>query len=155
MQTFRISASVAGFLLLGGAAFAYLFSALGETHLQWGQHYSLQADFINASGLEPGSVIEIAGVEVGRVDSIQRVNDRARVTLSVHNGIEVREDTIASIKTRGLLGGLYMVLSLGGSDRILKPGGKIRDTESPVDIPGLMAAYVASQKQATQTEAQP
>jgi phospholipid/cholesterol/gamma-HCH transport system substrate-binding protein len=154
MQTFRISASVAGFLLLGGLAFIYLFSVLGETHFQWGQQYTLQADFINASGLEPGSVIEIAGVEVGRVDSIQRINDRARVTLSVGDGIEVPEDTIASIKTRGLLGGLYMVLSLGGSDRILGPGGKIRDTESPVDIPGLMAAYVAFQKKATQAEAQ-
>ena len=153
MQIFRISASVGSFLLLGGAAFLYLFSVLGETHLQFGRNYTLQADFVNASGLAPGAVVEIAGVEVGRIDSIQRINDRAQVTISVHDGIQIQEDAIASIKTRGLLGGLYMVLSLGGSDRILGPGEKIRDTESPVDIPGLLAAYVASQKQAPQAEA--
>ena len=153
MQILRISASVGGFLLLGGAAFLYLFSVLGETHLQFGRIYTLRADFINASGLAPGAVVEIAGVEVGRVDSIQRINDRAQVTFSVHDGIQIQEDAIASIKTRGLLGGLYMVLSLGGSDRILGPGEKIRDTESPVDIPGLLAAYIASQKQATPAEA--
>ena len=41
-----------------------------------------------------------------------------------------------------------MTLSLGGSDRILEPGDKIRETEAPLDIPGLMSAYVATQRRA-------
>lgn len=149
---FGISLSVGGFLLLGVAAFMYLFSVLGETNFSIGQNYLIHADFDNASGLAPGAIVEIAGVEIGRVDGIQRVEDRARVSLSIQNDIEISDDTIASIKTRGLLGGQYLFLSLGGSDRILQSGGKIRDTESPVDIPGLMAAYVAAQKQAAQAD---
>ena len=146
MRTFGLTASVAGFLVIGVAALVYLFSVLGEANLDLGRSYQLYADFTNASGLEPGAVVEVAGVEVGRVNAVWRVGDRARVSLSVRKDLHLQEDTIASIKTRGLLGGLYMTLSLGGSDRILGPGDKIRETEAPLDIPGLMSAYVASQR---------
>lgn len=149
MQTVGLTASVAGFLGIGAAALAYLFSVLGEANLDLGRTYQLYADFTNASGLEPGAVVEVAGVTVGRVNAVWRVDDRARVSLSVRKDIQLRDDTIASIKTRGLLGGLYLTLSLGGSERILGPGDKIRETESPLDIPGLMSAYVASQRAAS------
>ncbi len=149
MRTVGLTASVAGFLGIGAAALAYLFSVLGEANLDLGRTYQLYADFTNASGLEPGAVVEVAGVTVGRVNAVWRVDDRARVSLSVRKDIQLRDDTIASIKTRGLLGGLYLTLSLGGSERILGPGDKIRETESPLDIPGLMSAYVASQRAAS------
>lgn len=152
MRTFGISLSVGGFLLLGAGALLYLFSVLGEANISIGQRYLVYADFDNAGGLEPGAIIEIAGVNIGRVDGIQRIEERARVSLSIDSSVEIPDDTIASIKTRGLLGGQYLFLSLGGSDRILQPGGKIRDTESPVDVPGLMAAYVAAQQQAAQAD---
>ena len=150
MRMFGISLSVGGFLLLGAGALLYLFSVLGEANISLGQRYLIYADFDNASGLEPGAIIEIAGVSIGRVNGIQRIGERARVALSIDSNVEIPDDTIASVKTRGLLGGQYLFLSLGGSDRILRPADKIRDTESPVDVPGLMAAYVAAQKQAAQ-----
>lgn len=147
MQMFGLTVSVAGFLVIGVAALLYLFSVLGEANLDLGQTYQLYADFANASGLEPGAVVEVAGVTVGRVNAVWRVGNRARVSLSVRKDLRLQEDTIASIKTRGLLGGLYLTLSLGGADRILGPGDKIRETEAPLDIPGLMSAYIASQRE--------
>ncbi len=144
---FRLAASVAGFLAIGTAALVYLFSVLGEANFGLGQTYQLYADFTNASGLEPGAMVEVAGVTVGWVNNVRRVGNRARVRFSVRKNLQIQEDTIASIKTRGLLGGLYLTLSLGGSDRILGPGDKIRETEAPLDIPGLMSAYIASRRQ--------
>lgn len=146
MRTVGLTASVTGFLLIGMATLVYLFSVLGEASLDLGRTYQLYADFTSASGLEPGAVVEVAGVTVGRVNAVWRVDSRARVSFSVRKDIQLQEDTIASIKTRGLLGGLYLTLSLGGSDRILGPGDTIRETEAPLDIPGLMSAYVASQR---------
>lgn len=146
MQTVGLTASVIGFLLIGMATLVYLFSVLGEASLDLGRTYQLYADFTSASGLEPGAVVEVAGVTVGRVNAVWRIDSRARVSFSVRKDIQLQEDTIASIKTRGLLGGLYLTLSLGGSDRILGPGDTIRETEAPLDIPGLMSAYVASQR---------
>lgn len=149
MRTFGLTVSVVGFLLIGTAALVYLFTVLGEANLDLGRRYQLYADFTNASGLEPGAAVEVAGIAVGRVNAVWRVGNRARVSLLVRRDIALQEDTIASIKTRGLLGGLYVSLSLGGSDRILGPGDKIRETEAPLDIPGLMSAYVAAQRNAS------
>jgi len=144
MRMLGVGISVAGFLLLGGLSLGYLFTRLGEIDLQrrWG--YTVYADFTNASGLAPGSVVEIAGVQVGQVTAIRLDDTRARVTLKLRDDVLVQDDAIASIQTRGLLGERYLLLTPGGSDEIIPPGGKIRETESPLDLPGLMAAYVTS-----------
>ena len=140
-----------GFLLLGGLSLGYLFTRLGEVDLQRGWGYTVYADFTNASGLDPGSVVEIAGVQVGQVTAIRLDDTRARVTLKLRDDVLVQDDAIASIQTRGLLGERYLLLTPGGSDEIIPPGGKIRETESPLDLPGLMAAYVASRNRPAPT----
>ena len=146
MHRLGLSLSVGGFLLLGGASLLYLFSSLGETSLYNAWGYTIYADFESATSLGPGVPVEIAGVRVGRVDTVQLTGIRAKVRLTIQNDIEIQEDAIASIQTRGLLGGPYLLISLGGSETIIPPGGVLRETESPVDLPGLMEAYVASRK---------
>ena len=142
----RLALSVATFLILGTASAVYLFSSLGEAVLYNAWGYTIYADFESATGLGPGTPVEIAGVRIGRVDTIQLMGARARVRLTIDSDIEIQEDAIASIHTKGLLGGPYLLISLGGSDTLIPPGGVLRETESPVDLPGLMAAYVASRK---------
>ena len=143
----RLGLSVVGFLILGTASALYLFSSLGETALYNAWGYTIYADFESATGLGPGTPVEIAGVRVGRVDTVQLTDARARVRLTIDNDIEIQEDAIASVHTKGLLGGSYVLISLGGSDKIIPPGGMLRETESPIDLPGLMAAYIASLKE--------
>lgn len=147
MSRLRLVFGVGGFLLLGSAAMLYLFTVLGESSLYSAWGYSISADFESASGLGPGAPVEIAGVRVGRVDDVQLTGTRATVHLTIQNGIQIQEDAIASIQTKGLLGGPYLQISLGGSDRVIPPGGTLRETVSPIDLPGLMAAYVAGRKQ--------
>lgn len=142
----RLGLSVVVFLILGTASAFYLFSSLGEMVLYNAWGYPIYADFESATGLGPGTPVEISGVRVGRVDTVQLTGARARVRLTIDSDIEIQEDAIASIHTKGLLGGPYLLISLGGSDTLIPPGGVLRETESPIDLPGLMKAYVDSRK---------
>ena len=56
--------------------------------------------------------------------------------------MKVFTDSIASIKTRGIIGDKYLALSLGGGGDPLKEGDKIRDTESGLDLEELVSQYV-------------
>ena len=146
MQRLGLSLNVGSFLILGTASLLYLFSSLGEISLYNAWGYTIYADFESATGIGPGTPVEIAGVRVGRVDTLQLTGMRAKVRLTIQNNIEIQEDAIASIQTKGLLGGSYVLILLGGSDNIIPPGGLLRETEPPIDLPGLMAAYVAGRK---------
>ena len=46
-----------------------------------------------------------------------------------------------SIKTSGLIGEKYVQISAGAADEIVKPGGRIRQTEAAVDIEALISKY--------------
>ena len=150
MRTLGLSLRVSFFLLVGFFSLGYLFTYLGEANIQggWGT-YSIRATFANASGLKPGSIIEIAGVPVGQVTAIALDGTRSEVTFRLRSDIPVQQDAIASIQTKGLLGDRYVVITPGASDDIIKPGGKLRETESPLDLPGLLSAYVHSRQKKT------
>jgi phospholipid/cholesterol/gamma-HCH transport system substrate-binding protein len=150
MQSVGLGVRVVGFLCVGALALVYLFTQLGEAQLFHGWQYTIHLDFANASGLKPGSAVEIAGVPVGQVTSIHLDEQRARVTLQFHKQVEIQDDAIASIQTKGLLGERYVTISPGGSDQLIPSGGKLRETESPLDLPGLLSVYVNNlQKKAT------
>ena len=135
------------FFLLGVFSLGYLFTSLGELDLQHGWGYSVYAEFTDASGLKPGSAIEIAGVPIGQVTGINLDGARARVTMKLREGVAVQTDAIASIQTKGLLGERYITLLPGASEELIQPEGRLRETESPVDIPGMLAAYVNIQQE--------
>ncbi len=60
----------------------------------------------------------------------------------INQGVKLPEDSIASIKTKGLIGEKYIRISPGGSERIVGPNGRIRETEAPVDLEELLAKYI-------------
>jgi phospholipid/cholesterol/gamma-HCH transport system substrate-binding protein len=142
MEKTKLELIVGVFVLIGIVCLAYLSIKLGKLEVVGGHHYNVDAEFTTASGLKTGASVEIAGVEVGRVQRITLSQDRALVTLAINNGITLYSDTIASIKTRGIIGDKFMSLSPGGGGDPLKPGDKIRDTEAGLDIEELVSQYV-------------
>jgi len=146
MRFLRLGLSIIGFLLIGVLSQLYLFTQLGELDLRRANGYTIFADFTDASGLEPGSIVELAGVQVGQVTAIDLSVARARVMLRLRDDVRLQADTIASIQTKGLLGGRYLLITPGGSEQLIPPGGKIRETEAPLDLPGLLAAYIAQRE---------
>jgi len=49
------------------------------------------------------------------------------------------------VRTRGIIGDKFILFKPGGSDKILKEGGVIRETESAVDLEELIGKYVHGQ----------
>ena len=142
MEKTKLELIVGVFVLIGIVCLGYLSIKLGKLELIGGDVYEVVAQFNTASGLKSGSAIEIAGVEVGRVRGITLKEDRAAVVLAVNNTVKLYTDTIASIKTRGIIGEKFLALSPGGGGDPLKPGDTIRDTESGLDLEELVSQYV-------------
>ena len=142
MDRTRVNIAVGIFVILGVVALGYLSVQLGQVSFLGSRGYAVTVDFPSVGGLKAGSAVEIAGVEIGRVDSIGLVDYQARVTLRVHTGIKLQEDSIASIKTKGLIGEKYIRISPGGSEKIIPPNGKIREVEAPVDFEELLSKYI-------------
>lgn len=142
MENTKLEFIVGVFVLVGIVCLGYLSIKLGKLELIGGDVYEVVAQFNTASGLKNGSSVEIAGVEVGRVRAITLNEDRAAVTLAVDNKVKLYTDTIASIKTRGIIGEKFLALSPGGGGDPLKPGDTIRDTESGLDLEELVSQYV-------------
>ncbi len=142
MKRGAIELGVGIFVLVGMACLTYLAVHLGEMEiLQRG--YRISAVFDNVSGLKEGAAVEVAGVEVGKVETIGVTPDsRARLVLRLKPGVVLKDDTIASIRTKGIIGDKFVKLSPGSSDQVIGPGGKIRETESAVEWEELIAKYI-------------
>jgi len=143
MNRTSIETAVGIFMLIGIACVGYLTIKLGRMQLIGGDHYTVSAHFQSVSGLRIGASVEMAGVPVGRVEDITLDLERedAKVLLNIENHIKLTDDVIASVKTSGLIGDKYILLTLGGSDDLLSDGDEITETESAVDIQGLIGKY--------------
>ena len=142
MRRANLELTVGFFVLFGLVCLAYLAINLGKIEI-YGKGYQVFANFENASGLKIGSSVEVAGVEVGRVISIQLTPlYQARVKLNLQAGLRVHDDAIASIRTKGIIGDKFVKLSPGSSEKLIPPGGKIIDTESAIDLEELLSSYI-------------
>jgi phospholipid/cholesterol/gamma-HCH transport system substrate-binding protein len=142
MRRSVLDVAVGVFVLVGILALGWLSVRLGRVELFASPGYVVIADFPSVGGLKSGSAVEIAGVEIGRVDGITLSDYQARVTMTIKSDIKLQEDAIASIKTRGLIGEKFIKINPGGSEKLIKPHGKITEVEPPVDIEELISKYV-------------
>jgi len=142
MERTKVNVAVGLFLVLGILALAYLSIRLGRVSFLGSTGYLVSVDFPAVGGLKAGSSVEIAGVPIGRVESIGLVDYQARVVLRLDRDVQIQEDSIASIKTKGLIGERYIRISPGGSDKIVPPNGRIREVEPPVDLEELISKYI-------------
>jgi len=142
MKKFDLEMVVGLFMVAGIICLGYLSIKLGKLEVFGGEGYELKAVFSNSGGLKTGSSVVIAGVDVGRVKEISLQNYQARVTLTLPVDVKIQEDAIASVKTKGLIGEKYIEISPGGSEKLIPPGGRIRDTQPAVDLEQLISSFV-------------
>ena len=142
MKQSSVEFSAGVFVLLGLATVAWFSIQAGARIPLAGSSYAINARFSNAGGLKAGSQVFLAGVPVGRVDNIN-LNPQyaAIVRLEVNKEVQLPNDTIASIKTSGLIGDKFVALSPGASPQNLAPGGMITDTESAVDLESIISRF--------------
>jgi phospholipid/cholesterol/gamma-HCH transport system substrate-binding protein len=141
---YKVELIVGAFVLLGLICLGYLTIQLGQMQLFGQDYYQLQARFSNVGGLRSGNSVQIAGVQVGQVQDIELNKERyvAMVRLKIKEGVRLTDDSMAAIKTSGLIGDKYISLSPGGSGIYLEPGDTIIETQAPVDIEELVSKYV-------------
>jgi phospholipid/cholesterol/gamma-HCH transport system substrate-binding protein len=133
-----------GFLLLCGiAVLVYVSLHLGQISFGGSEGYTVQAEFTNAGGLQNGAAVELAGVQIGRVEKVQLTEHyRAHVTIRLQPTVVLQEDAKAAIKSAGLIGERYVEILPGTTANQIAPDGYIRHTESPVDIQEIIQKFI-------------
>lgn len=145
MNIAKLEMMVGVFMIIGILCLGYVSIKLGKMELVGGDFYTVSAGFDSVSGLKPGARVEVAGVEVGKVDRITldaKSGDRAVAYLKIKTGVKITDDVIASVRTSGIIGDKFIKLKPGGSDRMLKDNDKIRETESAIDIEELVSKFI-------------
>ncbi len=130
-----------GLVLIGASVFM-----IGENRNLWDPKVQYQAAFNDVSGLKPGAPVRMGGVDVGTVTGVghskSSEDPRIYVTLSVvkRESPRVREDTIARVVNKGLLGDKMIELTSDGKLGILE-AGKTLKTEEPLDLNKYIAKF--------------
>ncbi|MFJ1454844.1 MlaD family protein [Nocardia sp. N2S4-5] len=103
------------------------------------------AQFTDVSGLRVGDDVRVAGVRVGRVDSIGLDGSRARVGFEVQNDQTLYGDTVVSVTYQNLIGQRYLGLARGGKGAPAPlPAGAVvpvENTEPSFDISKLLKGF--------------
>lgn len=148
MNRLNVEVAVGIFLVAGFLCFAWLSVKLGNVDLFGGNEYTVKANFSSVSGLKEGASVEIAGVQVGKVSRIRLGGEtyEAEVELTIDKEVQLQEDSIASIRTAGIIGDRYVSISPGGSDLFIESGGILFETESAINLEELISKYVFEKK---------
>lgn len=109
--------------------------------------YELVARFERVDGIAVGGDVRLGGIKVGSVTNmtLDPKTYLAEVRISVDPAIKVPEDTVAMVSSTGLLGDKFLALVPGGEEKMLRPGGVIRYTQSSVSIENLLGQFMFSQ----------
>lgn len=144
MERWTMETYVGLFVVAGLAGMFYLATKMGEVGVFSPETYTVQARFTSVSGLKQGGLVELAGVRVGKVQKIEldAGEYEAVVYLDVSKDVELQEDSIASIRTAGIIGDRYVKLTPGGADIVIEDGGEIIETESAISIEELVSKYI-------------
>lgn len=142
-----VEISVGIFVFLGLLCIAYLAISLGRMELFGDDYYYVNAHFSSVSGLKERSVVEMAGVSIGQVHNItlEPQDQTAVVSLKIKKDIQLSEDVIASVRTRGLIGDKYVIIEPGGAEVMLQDGERILETEPSISLEELLSKYVFGQ----------
>lgn len=142
MYSKKTEISVGIFMMAGIACLVYLSVNLGNVDLFGSDSFVIHARFGSVEGLEPAASVEIAGVKVGKVKRITLEENEALVAMEIKKGTQITDDSIASIRTKGVIGDKFVKLSPGYSDELLADEGFLMDTESAISLEELVSKYI-------------
>jgi len=135
MSRLNVEAKVGFFVVLGIVLLAYMSTRIGKHEIRGDRGYEVFVYFDSVSGLSTDVPVEIAGVEVGRVSSIELVRDQAKVGLRLRRNIRVRKGAQALVRTKGILGDKYVELVPGSPDaELLGEGETIAQGVGSTDV---------------------
>ncbi len=147
-QSRAIEVSAGMFVLLGFAALWFLVTQITNRDISVSTGaYEVIAKFENIGSLKVGAPVSMAGVTIGRVDSINLDQNiyKAVVKMKINpNFNRLPDDSDASIMTAGLLGGQYIGVSPGGSEKYMKGGDQFTLVQDAFVLEKLINQLVAT-----------
>lgn len=132
-----------GLFVIGGIALlGLLFFLIGAERRLFDSSSYVRAQFSNVAGLNVGAPVLLGGVTVGHVSKIEfppQNNDPSRaltVIMRVSNNMMpwVREDSIARVDSKGLLGDKTINISVGSAEKAVVVNNGMLQSAEPVDI---------------------
>ncbi|MGD0743672.1 MAG: MlaD family protein [Verrucomicrobiota bacterium] len=126
------------FVVLTVIAAVVIIETLGGVEMFRGG-YHVNALFGTVQDLKVGNGVKLAGVEIGRVEKIELVGDKVRVTMKLHSDAVVRTDSKATIKFTGLMGQYFVSIDFGTPRAPLAGDGTVLGSEEQPDLNAVMA----------------
>jgi phospholipid/cholesterol/gamma-HCH transport system substrate-binding protein len=142
------------FVLVGLAAATFMVVLLGAQQRIFEKRFRVNAIFGTVSGLRAGAPVFVAGVNVGSVDRLRFVSadtyqptvdepasapprpvgrvGKVEVVMNVEERFhdQIRQDSVATIASVGLLGDKSIEISVGGADQpVVAPGATLRSQD--------------------------
>jgi phospholipid/cholesterol/gamma-HCH transport system substrate-binding protein len=144
-----IDVSTGLFVLLGLVAIVFLVTQISNREFSLTEtSFRLKAQFENIGGLKTGAPVKMAGVTIGRVETISYDMQllKAIVTMRIDKRYDqIPNDSDASIFTAGLLGGQYIGISPGGAEEYFKDGDQVAFVQDAIVLENLISKYLFSQ----------
>lgn len=142
----KITGAIVKFSVFGVVMIAVAFGLIAVFgQLRFDSQVGYKATFTNVSGLRTGEFVQIAGVEVGVVKSVDIVdNTRAEVEFSLDRGVQLMTTTRANVRWANLIGDHYLELVEGpGQSAPLPTGGEIptQNTAPALDLDALLGGF--------------
>lgn len=110
--------------------------------------YRLEARFDNIGGLKVRAPVTMAGVRIGRIESVgfDKQTYEAIVTLAIEPEYDtIPTDSSAAIFTAGLLGEQYVGLEPGGEQEYLADGSAVAITQSAIVLEQIIGQFLYQQ----------
>jgi phospholipid/cholesterol/gamma-HCH transport system substrate-binding protein len=116
---------------------------IGSKQYLFSPTYRLKAQFATVVGLDSGAEVRIAGVHTGTVREIDlpsKPTDKVTVLMDLQRSTHaiVKQDSVASIETEGLLGNEYIAISIGSAQAANVKDDDMIGSEPPLVIADLM-----------------
>jgi hypothetical protein len=139
---------VTTFLILAAGVFL-----IGKKRFLFRHTYRLEAEFQNVAGLDNGAGVRVGGIHLGTVKYISLPsgpNGKLTVVMDMADSTKniVRQDSVATIKTEGLLGDKYVEVSFGSEKAGAIESGDTIKGETPVDFSDAALAVMNQSKTA-------
>lgn len=135
------------FMVAGFAALLMLALKVSGLSLQpAGNTYTVYADFNDAGSLSPRGKVSMAGVTIGRIRdvSLDQETFQARVAMEIDAEVDsIPKDSMAVIRTSGLLGDQYIDISVGGAMESLAAGDHFYETQSAMNLERLISNFAS------------
>jgi outer membrane protein OmpA-like peptidoglycan-associated protein len=112
---------------------------IGDKQFLFSSTYPLKAEFPNVAGLSEGAEVRVGGMREGTVKQVElsRPPDRkVTVVMKMDNSTKgiIHKDSVAAIKTEGMLGDKYVEISFGSKEAAAVDNGDVIRAEPTVDM---------------------